>query len=123
MKMLFNLSKVALLTLPFMVIAQSASAAPRCASWGCGEITQVYIDPYIGAPYKIKGWTDDTLTDGYCVFARYRKNGQSWPGTIIPGSKSCGAKASFDYNTGSTTRVAGVRLYRENGNYTTLYGS
>ena len=123
MKVLLNLSKVFLLAFAFMAIAQSASAAPRCASWGCGEITKVYIDPYIGAPYKVKGWTDDVLTDGYCVYAHYRKSGQSWPGTRILSSKSCGPRVYFDYNTGSTTPVSGVRLYRQNGNYLTLYGS
>lgn len=123
MKTLFNLSKIIILTLSFMAVAQSASAAQRCATWGCGNILKVYIDPYIGAPYKIQGWTDDVLTDSYCVFARYRKSGQSWPGTIVPGSRSCGPRANFDYNTGSTTRVIGVRLYRDNGSYLTLYGS
>lgn len=102
--------------------AGTALAAPwRSATWGRGWATMTFT----GAPvpynnWRIDGQTDDILEDGHCVYARLRRAGQSWPGTEIAGSKSCGPVKSFRI---TTTSPAGVRLYREDGRYLTLTGS
>jgi hypothetical protein len=99
--------------------AQWASAA--CATWGCATVTQYGISM---THIYIKGTSDDIKEDGYCVYIRYRRSGESWPAHNGGRStKSCGAKVSFDIDSGSYFGAAGIRLYREDGRYLTLYGS
>jgi len=100
------------------IAGTAAAAAWREASWGRGWATVVGV----GSFYldRIDGQTDDLATDGYCVYARFREAGKSWPGEAISGSKSCGAAVTF---VAAGTHVLGVRLYREDGRYLTLYGN
>lgn len=120
-----NLSGRVLLVLASMLIAQVTSAREpptnnRCASWGCSTFAQWVR----GDTYNLEGTTDDTLEDGYCVYIRYRKAGESWPAHNGGRStKSCGPKVSYLVDTGSKHPAAGVRLYREDGRYLTLYGN
>ncbi|RZA08542.1 MAG: hypothetical protein EOO68_01905 [Moraxellaceae bacterium] len=99
--------------------AQWACAA--CATWGCASVTQLGITM---TNLYIKGTSDDTKEDGYCVYIRYRRSGESWPAhNGGRETKSCGPKVSFVVDSGSTLGAAGIRLYREDGRYLTLYGS
>ena len=115
-----------MLVIGSVLIAQVASGREpppisRCASWGCATLSE-----WAGydTNWFIEGTTDDKREDGYCVYIRYRRAGESWPAHNAGRStKSCGPKVSYRVDTGSKHSTAGVRLYREDGRYLTLSGS
>ncbi len=111
-----------------LLVAQPALAAPwRYASWGRAWVT---VGPRTAETVNllvrnIEGQTQDTKTDGYCVYIRARLTGQSWPaiGNRV-GTVSCGSITSFGWGvTFRSGDLAGIRLYRDDGRYLTLWGS
>jgi len=95
----------------------STTAPAACASWGCGVADWL---EQTAIARRMYGISEDTHTDGYCVYQRIRTFGDNWPGATIAGSKSCGPQAAYMrwYNL-----PMGVRLYREDGRYLTLWGN
>ena len=100
------------------------------SSWGRGWVTLGPVtaegDDNNSLTRQIRGQIDDIREDGYCVYLRYRITGQSWPAySAREWIKSCGPITSFDWSPTfpNGKNVGGIRLYRDNGNYMTLWGS
>lgn len=114
-----------------LLFAQQAAAATwRSATWGRAWVTvsekMAEGDDDHNMVRIIRGQTQDTKTDGYCVYIRARLTGQSWPAIENRNATvSCGSITSFEWGpTFPATRdLAGVRLYRDDGRYLTLWGS
>jgi hypothetical protein len=112
---------VALVAFALLVIttASASAAAWKYASWGKGWATVVGI----GSFYldRLDGQIADTSTDGYCVYLRYRESGQSWPGKLAKDGKACTSTPVTVLEEG--THIVGVRMYRGDGHYLTLWGN
>jgi hypothetical protein len=98
-------------------------ASAKCATWGCGTAS-FYRDPVrIG---HFKGYTQDIKTDGYCVYIRARFTWEKWPAESWANiTTSCGARKNYDTSVTSpngANPLGGIRLYRGDGRYLTLWG-
>lgn len=118
----------ALLTMSCVLGAASgaSAAAWRSAGWGRAWVTvSTPVTSADGGTQRIlRGQTDDTAQDGTCVYLRVRRAGRAWPDEprLVPwGTRSCGTVATFEHE--EPVDIAGVRLYREDGRYLTLWGS
>jgi hypothetical protein len=105
------------------------AASWKTASWGRAWVSvgpvEAEGDDNNNLNRNIRGQLDDTLTDGYCVYIRWRITGQSWPANSArEWVKSCGPTESFDWSPAfpSGKNVVGIRLYRDDGRYLTLWG-
>jgi hypothetical protein len=107
--------------LAFGSVSYSLSAS--AATWGEGDAYVSSNRVGHALPWNIvSGWTSD-LKPGYpCVYQRLRKNGESWPGTTISGSLTCSSQRKYYSINVSKPWTAGVRMYREDGRYQTLWG-
>jgi hypothetical protein len=115
---------IIVISLGSFLFASSASADPtpwKYASWGRAY---AFVFPLFHfSDWVANGQTDDIKTDGYCVYLRVRFTGHSWPGTSYRNeSKSCGSQTVFHLHFG-LLRPVGVRLYRDDGRYLTIWGN
>jgi hypothetical protein len=118
---MFAISFVALFSSLF---AASASADPtpwKYATWGRAY---AFVFPlFRNSNWVANGPTDDIKEDGYCVYIRVRFTGHDWPGTSYRDeSKSCGSVQWFHLHFG-LYRPVGLRLYRDDGRYMTVWGN
>jgi hypothetical protein len=94
----------------------------KYASWGRAWFV-VQTITQAGTLHAIFGDAQDIRTDGYCVYVRVRRAGESWPAlSLRSSSRSCGSITTYDQFMVSA-RIVGARLYRDDGRYLTLYGS
>lgn len=87
------------------------SCSWKSATWGrgCAKKSESH---FIGK-------SDDTKSDGMCVRAkRMRTDGKR---VTISGSKSCGPISGWRTDAYTYNKTRNIRLYRDNGNYLTLW--
>lgn len=124
----YLLAIATIFTVTFASVAQGSAISSACASlvgdvkyksstWGCSTVS--------GGQWLV-GYVGDNAHDGHCVYLRVRVTGQSWPGNVVPNSKTCNEQTPLwinkDYGKTSYT-ISGTRLYREDGRYLTIWGS
>jgi hypothetical protein len=105
--------------------AYAPFASAACATWGCGNASVThYRSGPDGIPNDyVHGSSKDIKTDGYCVFQRLRRSGQSWLiASNISGSRACTSSYKNYAINVFKPFTSGVRLYRGDGRYLTLWG-
>jgi hypothetical protein len=122
--------KIFIMTCLLTGSAIAHAATWKTASWGKAWVTVGQVEGEGDDDHNLtrmfNGQIDDTLTDGYCVYVRYRITGQRWPAESLRDFyKSCGPVTSFGWapTFPGGKNLGGIRLYRDDGRYLTLWGS
>jgi hypothetical protein len=118
-KKVSSLAVASALALGAAAYAPSAPAGYGCATWGCGSASvNAKASPDFAIIYG--GSNDIKQTDHMCVYQRLRTIGQSWRGSPIPKTRAC--TATWRSYSSTASLPGGVRLYRDDGRYLTLWG-